>query len=114
MKLSLEPFVVAPEDVTAESLALARWYDSQPVVRRLWGIKSEQELRVIVAIEPTLDNDDIYPVWLANTGAWASELRARIECSVQLELFLGTPFEGVEIDAGSVIIADLFWRDATL
>jgi hypothetical protein len=114
MKLSFEPIVVAPQDVTAESLALSQWYDSQPAVRRLWGIRGAQELRVIVVIEPTLDNDDIYPVWLANTGTWSRELHSRVGCDVQLELFLETPFDAVEIDAGSVVIADLFWRDATL
>jgi hypothetical protein len=113
MKLSLEPIVVAPQDITPESLALARWYDSQPVVRRLWGIKHQQHLRVIVALEPTLDNDDIYPVWLVNTGAWTRDLRSRTGCAVQLELYLESPFSGVEIGPGNVI-ADLFWRDATL
>jgi hypothetical protein len=114
MKLSLEPFVVEPGDITAESLAVARWYDSQPVVRRLWAVKQPQRLHVIVAIEPTLDNDDIYPVWLANAGAWTSELSMRTGCPVRLELFRETPFEEIEIGADGAIIADLYWRDATL
>ncbi len=114
MKLSLDPSVTAPRNITAESLALAWWYDSQPAVRRLWGIKDAQKIRVIVAVEPTHDNDDISPVWFANSEAWASELHLYTGSPVQLELVHEPPFDGIEIDAGSVIIADLFWRDATL
>jgi hypothetical protein len=114
MKITLEPIIVAPEDVTFESLALARWYDSQPAVRRLWGIRHEQRLRVIIALEPTLDNDDVYPAWLVNSEAWAIELRARTGTAVHLELLQEFPWGGIDINSGSVVIADLFWRDATL
>lgn len=114
MKLSFDPSVTAPRNITAESLALTRWYDSQPAIRRLWGIKDAQKLRVIVAVAPTHDNDDIYPAWFANTEAWASQLHSYTGSPVQLELIHELPFDGIEIDAGSVIIADLFWRDATL
>jgi hypothetical protein len=113
MKLNHEPFVIAPDNITDESLALALWYDSKPAVRRLWGIEHDRRLRVIVTLEPTLDNDDIYPVWLLNTGTWARELRSRIGRPVQLELFLASPWD-IELDAGSVVIADLHWRDGTL
>lgn len=114
MTLSVDPSLTAPRTINAESVALASWYDSQPAVRRLWGIKDAQKLRVIIAVEPTLDNDDIYPVWLASAKAWTNELRLYTRSPVQLELVDGPPFDGIEIDAGSVIIADLFWRDVTL
>jgi len=114
MKLSVDPSFTAPQTVTAESVALASWYDSQPAVQRLLGIKDAEKLRVIVALEPTLDSDDIYPVWFANARAWASELHLYTRRPVQLELVYGHPFDGIEIGAGSVIIADVFWRDATL
>ena len=114
MKLKHEPFVVAPQDVTAESLALARWYDTQPAVRRLWGIRHEQRLRVIVAIEPTLDNDDVFPAWLVNSDEWVNELELGTGSPVQLELLQESPWGGIDVDSGSVVIADLFWRDATL
>ena len=114
MKLNLEPVVVAPQDVTVESMALARWYDSKPAVRRLWGIRHAQQLRVIIAIEPTHDNDDVLPAWLVHSGSWVSELELRTGSAVQLELLREFPWEGIEIDSGSVVIADLFWRDATL
>ena len=114
MKLSLDPYVTAPRNTTAESLALARWYDSKPAVRRLWGIKDAQRLRVIVAVEPTLDDDDISPAWFAHAEEWASELHSHMGSDVQLELIHVPTFDEIEIDDESVIIADLFWRDATL
>jgi hypothetical protein len=114
MKLSLDPSVAAQQNITAESLALAWWYDSHPTLRRLWGIKVAQKLRVIVAVEPTHDDDDIYPAWFANTEAWVSELHLYTGSPVQLEFVHESPFDGIEIDAGSIIIADLFWRDPTL
>lgn len=114
MKLSIDPSVTRPRTVTAESLALAWWYDSHPAVRRLWGIRVAQVLRVIVAIEPTLDNDDVFPCWLANTDAWSSELYSQTGSCIQLELVKDLPCDGIEVDFGSVLIADLFWRDATL
>ncbi len=107
------PAVIRRMQHTPESLALARWYDSHASVRRLLGIREERRLRVIVAVEPTNDNDDIYPVWLANAEVWAGELRSHTGSPVQLEL-IQEPFDGINIDAGGIVIADLFWRDATL
>lgn len=114
MNLAKELPNVTQQAVISESLALAHWYDSQPVVRRLWGIRRQDLLRVIVAIEPTLDNDDIYPAWLANTSSWRRDLHARLGRPVQLELFLMSPWDEVKVEPGCVVIADLHWRDATL
>jgi hypothetical protein len=114
MRISINPSVSRPEHVTAEALALAGWYDSHPAIRRLWGIKVEQWIRVIVSIEPTLDNDDIIPAWLANTAAWSKELRLQTGSRIRLELIKDLPCDGIEVDPGSVLIADMFWRDATL
>jgi hypothetical protein len=114
MKLCLDPSVAAPTNITPDSLALGAWYDSQPAVRRLWGIREPQSLRVVVAIESTPDNDDIYPVWFANAEAWASELRLKTGSPVRLELIDEFPGGGIEVDSDSVLVADLFWRDETL
>jgi hypothetical protein len=114
MKLRLDPSVAAPTNITPESLALGAWYDSQPAVRRLWGIRERQSLRVIVAIESTHDDDDIYSVWFANSKAWASELHLQTGSPVRLDLIDEFPDGGVEVDPDSVIIADLYWRDETL
>lgn len=114
MKLNLDPSIPETRKTTAESLALARWYDSRPAIRRLWGIKDAQKLRVIVALEPTVDDDDIFPTWFAHADAWSSELRRHTGSPVQLELIQAASVDEIEIDAGCVIIAELFWRDATL
>jgi hypothetical protein len=113
VKLSQDPSATTPRIRTPESLALARWYDSRPAVRRLWCIKEAQKLRVIVALEPTLDGDDVSPTWFANREAWASELHLCTGRPVQLELVHGA-IDRIEIGAESVLIDDLFWRDATL
>jgi hypothetical protein len=114
MKLCLDPYEVAPRDVSAVSLALAGWYDSQPAIRRLWGIRETEILRVIIAIEPTLDGDDVYPAWFANIEVWGRELRRSTASQVQLERIQESRCSGIEIEDDGVIIADLFWRDATL
>lgn len=69
---------------------------------------------VIISVEPTHDNDDICAAWLAHSQAWAQELHSCTGSSVQLQLIDEPLFDGIEFDAESVIIADLFWRDATL
>jgi hypothetical protein len=114
MGVSSNPAVPIEEKITAESLALARWYDAHPSIRRLVGITVGEELRVVVVIDPTLDDDDILPVWLANTRIWSKELCVQTRRSVRLELTQHLPGDGFEVDPGSSLIADLFWRDATL
>lgn len=115
MKLSLEPMLTAMHDVSAESLGLAAWYDSQPEVRRLWGIKGAQHLRVVVTVDATHDNSDVLPIWLARCGVWAHELRCHTGSAVQLQLFDELVMVGgLEIESDAVVIADLYWRDPTL
>ena len=113
MNVSINPVVPAEERFTADTLALAGWYDTHPSIRRLWGIEVADGLRVIVAIDPTLDDDDILPVWLANTRLWTNELGVQTGRFVRLELTLDPSGNGIDFDAGSSLIADLCWRDAT-
>jgi hypothetical protein len=112
MRLSLDPARTIPRHVTHESLALAEWYDAHPAIRRLWGIREGQELRVIIALEPTNDGNDIAPPWLGNSDAWTRELDAATGASVRLELIDET--REIEVDGECVIVADLYWRDSTL
>ena len=114
MKLSPDPSVIASRNVTAESLALAKWYDANPAVQRLWGIRCAQTLRVVVSIAPTPDGDDVSPAWVANCRTWARELHFLTRSVVQLELVGESMLDGIAFDAEGVIVADLFWRDATL
>ncbi len=114
MKPGLDTPVTTPETVSAEAVALANWYDANPAVRRLWGIREARTLRVAVSLESTHDGDDIYPAWLAHCQAWARELQRVTGRTVQLELVGESPLGGIEFHAEGTIVADLFWRDATL
>jgi hypothetical protein len=114
MKLSLDPAATAPRQITRESLVMAEWYDAHPGVRRLWAIKDAHTLRVIVTFEPTVDNDDSYPLWLANCYAWARELRSSISSAVSLEMVHEPLVDEIEIEAEGEIIAALCWRDPAL
>ena len=62
----------AEPEVTEIAAALARWYADHSPIRRLWAIEDPVALKVLVALEPTSDGDDTLPVWLANSGLWAT------------------------------------------
>lgn len=110
MKLSLDP-AQAPRTRSPESRALARWYDGRPSVRRMWAIRETRGLRVIVTLEPTVDDSDIVPTWLAHCSAWARELQAAAGEVVRLELLDEPVGSEVEIDADGTIVAAMCWRD---
>lgn len=114
LKLSFDPSVNAPRDTTTESVALAQWYDANPAIQRLWGVRETETLRVIVSLEPTHDSDDVFPVWVANCQRWTRQLHKSTGKPVQLELVGEPPLDGIEFGADSTIIADLFWRDPTV
>ena len=114
MRLSLDPSDIAPRNATAESLALAKWYDANPAVQRLWGIREARMLRVVVSLVPTPDGDDVYPAWVANYQAWARGLQLLTRRAVQLELVDESPLDAIEVHTESILVADLFWRDATV
>jgi len=94
-----------------ESAALAAWYTTHPAVRRLWAVRNSYQLRILVTLEATHDDSDAYPAWLANCYAWARELQLCTDSPVRLELLDG--FDGAAIDAESVIVTTLSWRDPT-
>lgn len=109
-----DPSITGPPSVIPETVALAKWYDAHPEILRLWGISDEQALRVVLLIEPVLDSDDIYPVWIANSRPWARELGSLTKRAVQLELFDESSLAGIRTRAENIVIAELCWRDATL
>jgi hypothetical protein len=113
MKLSADPSATGPRNA-AESLALAKWYDANPAVQRLWAIRDAQTLRVVVSLEPTPDGDDVYPVWVANYQAWARGLQLLTGSAIQLELVDESPLDGIDVHTETTLVADLFWRDATI
>lgn len=113
MKLSLDPSVAPPRHVTAESVALAAWYDAHPTVRRLWGIRDRHMLGVIVTLEPTVDNNDTYPTWFACSRGWSQEIQRITGSVVKLELIEEPLVEEFDVDIEGDIIAALNWRDPT-
>jgi hypothetical protein len=114
MKLSLDPANMAPlPHVTAEAEALADWYDANQAIRRLWAIRSALALNVIVTLEPTVDNSDTSPPWLACGRRWASEISSLTGATVSLELFEEPLTAEFDIEFEGEIIAALSWRDPT-
>ena len=113
MKLSLDPSDAAPGNITSESLALSAWYDAHPAVRRMWAIKDAQALRVIVTLEPTVDDSDVYPAWLANSQAWVREMRATTGSAVRLELIDEPAADAIEVDGEGELVVAMSWRDPT-
>jgi hypothetical protein len=111
MKLSLDPTTMIPQHISAESEALSEWYDAHPSIRRLWAIRDEQALSVIVTLEPTVDNDDTYPAWFACNQGWAHEIRRITGSPVTLELLDEPPVDEFEIDLEGEIVAAISWRD---
>jgi hypothetical protein len=111
MKLSFDPSVTSPRQITSESQALETWYDTHPAVRRMWAIRDVHILWVIVVLEPTVDSDDVHPVWLAHSVAWARELRAQSGGLVELELIDESEITEVETDAEGDLVVAMYWRD---
>jgi hypothetical protein len=113
MKLSLDPTITAPPHVTAAGEALAEWYDAHPGIRRLWAVRDSLALNVIVTLEPTVDNSDTSPPWLACSRRWASEIRSLTGSTVSLELLEEPLTSEFDIEFEGEIIAALSWRDPT-
>lgn len=113
MKLSLDPMATIPRHITAESEALAAWYDAHPTIRRLWAISDGTVLSVIVTLEPTVDNNDTYPAWFACNHGWAHEIRSMTGGPVNLELLDEPSVDEFEINLEGEIVAAISWRDPT-
>jgi hypothetical protein len=111
MKLSIDPSVREDQSASPASTALASWYASHAVVRRMWAIEESQRIRVIVTLEPTLDGDDTHPAWLAHGGAWANELQLCTGRPVHLEAIGEPEFEEFEIDSDGIVVVEMYWRD---
>ena len=96
---------------THESAALAAWYGSRPVIRRLRARRDTKGLRVFVHEERAFDSDEIHAAWIANRDIWIEELQSCTESRVRLEL-AENPFDDeVLTEVPGVIVAALSWRD---
>jgi hypothetical protein len=113
MKLSLYPAPGVAPSATSESLALGAWYDRHAVVRRMWAIRSAGALRVIVSLEPTIDNSDTFPTWFANSDQWIRELQCCAEGDIELQLIDEPLAEEFETDVEGDIVVAMSWRDPT-
>ena len=113
MKLKLDPTAMVPRHITAESLALAAWYDGHPTIRRLWAISDEQSLSVILTLEPTMDGDDTYPTWFACSRGWTREIQSITGRPVTVEMLDEPSIDEFEIDLEGEIVAAISWRDPT-
>ena len=99
---------------TRESVALAAWYGSRTVIRRLCALRDTQGLRVLVHVERAFDGNGIHPAWIANRDVWIEELQSFTGSRMRLEL-VENPFgDEVVTDLGGVIVAALSWRDPSL
>lgn len=113
MKLSLDPATFTPVQVSAEAEALAAWYDARPTVRRLWAIRVQRSLNVIVTLEPSMDSNDTYPAWFACSQGWAREIQTITGTDVTLEMLEEPTVDEFEVDIEGEIVAAISWRDPT-
>src|SRR5262245_48820433 len=114
MKLSLDPGISMPQHISAEAEALAAWYDSRPAIRRLWAIREKETLCVLVTLEPTVDNSDIYPAWFACNQGWAREIQSITGGSdVSLEMLEEPTVSEFEVEYEGEVVAAISWRDPT-
>jgi hypothetical protein len=98
-------------DLETNIAALAEWYSSHSVVRRLWALETIDAIRIVVTLEPTPDGDDTQPAWLANSSSWAQEIRLRTQRMVSLEMINDPSQIESSCDAASAWIAEISWRD---
>lgn len=113
MKLSLNPTAMMPRHVTAEAEALSAWYDANPRIRRLWAVRTGLALNVIVTLEPTMDNSDVTPSWLACGRSWVNEIQSLTGATVSLERVDEPLACEFDIAHEGEIVAAMNWRDPT-
>ena len=112
MNAVAEAVSTAEPEVAEIATALARWYADHSPIRRLWAVEDSVALKVLVALEPTSDGDDTLPVWLANNGGWANDLRLRLQREVQLQLVVSGASGESYVNPDAVTIAEVSWRDS--
>lgn len=76
---------------------ISEWCAANPRIRRVCayeasggGVGGAREVHVLVDISPVPDSDEVWPAWLAHSGAWRRELQARIPYAVHLGLLGST------------------------
>lgn len=98
---------------TSRDVVLGRWYARHSTIRFLQAVRQPNGIQVTVALEPSFDADDIYPVWISNGLAWAEELQHELGETVMLGV-LDEHRAVPEAPGGAdIVVAELFWRDTT-
>src|SRR5690606_39884808 len=113
MNADADRYFMDETDVPALSTRLSQWYRAQSSVRRLRAIADRDALIVLVTIEPSVDGDDMLPVWLARQHDWRNELSSLASRDVSLEPAVSGVFPQSGGDAGAGGITDLRWREAS-
>lgn len=98
--------------VTRDSATLSAWYKARPEIRRMWAIRDDEGLRVLVHLEPTNDSDETHPAWIANSRAWLDELQSHTDSDVRLEQV--DEVEEMETETRGVVVAAFSWRDPSI
>jgi hypothetical protein len=88
-------------------------YATHPTVRRVWAVRNEYQLRILVRLEPTHDDSDAYPASLAHRDAWKRELLLCAIHQFDWSSSMSQCSMVAAIDAESVIVTTLGWRDPT-
>jgi hypothetical protein len=83
--------------------AVAEWAAGHPKIKRAWIVG---ELEVAVEIQPVGDSEETIAVWLAKGEQWRSQLRQRIDPTLELEWF--------DPDRDEPFLAEALGRDKTL
>jgi hypothetical protein len=112
MNAIVNRFSASEREVPEIRTALAKWYAAHSSIRRLWAIDDPVALIVLVTLEPTSDNDDTLPVWLAMKRDWTNHLKSLVNREVQLRLTVAGAFEDSYVNTNAAVIAELSWRDS--
>lgn len=114
MNAAIDRAPSSEQELAQLSLTLAKWYAARSSIRRLWAIDESATLLVLVSLEPTSDGDDPLPVWFAHEREWATDLRARLNRDVRLQLLASGASAPSHVSGAAAIIAELSWRDPWL
>jgi hypothetical protein len=83
--------------------AVAEWAAGNPKIKRAWIVG---ELEVAVQIQPVADSEETIAVWLAKGEQWRSQLRERIDPTLELQWF--------DPDRDEPILGEALGEDKTL
>lgn len=93
--------------------ALGKWYDATPDIRRLRATQQASVIHVLIALEPTADDDDTLPIWLAKSSRWMNDLQSLTNRDMHLEMSVSAAFDESPLGPETPMITELSWRDSS-